>query len=518
MPRLTDQQRLELAHQLQQQVAKDPHRFAVYENDPVGFCRNVLGIKRAAEWPAKYFPNECGLWSKQQDVLKAAATSRRVVVRSGHSCGKSFVVACLVLWWLYARKGLVITTAPAWSSVEGIIWREIAAIASRAPVTLPGTQLETERKIDNTWYAIGLSTNSTDVFQGKHHPRLLVVVDEAPGVPENIHLAILTLATDPQNCVVMIGNPTSLSGTFYDAFRRPHIWTCLHISCFDHPNIIEGKQLIAGAIGRQQIEEWREQWGETHPFWAPRVLGEFPRISTRGIIPLAWVERAQNEEQRTLALAAAQTAKMPRIGGLDVARYGENACVLTIRHGDAVESIESWHHLSLMETCGRAVRAIADHHLSALVVDASGLGAGVVDRLLEQRQPVYAYNGGHRAFTQSTFTNRRTEMWWHLRERFEKERLWLPRGCDKLVGELVTPEYSLQSSGRIRAQTKEDLLKEGKPSPDFADSLVLCFAMDLDPLAEPRPKPAFDQDPTVFAEMIPVGQDVQFGQLPGGAF
>lgn len=481
------------------EIAEDPLRFrALYEDDPCGFVEEVLGVY---------------LWDSQKDVLRALVDRRRVAVRSGHGTGKTFVTACSVLWWLYARQGLVITTAPTWNHVEAVLWREINEIALRAPVKLPCLgEYQTERRVAKHWFALGLSTTTPSAFQGFHHPRLLVVVDEAPGVAEQVHLEISTLAVGEKNCILMIGNPTTTSGTFYEAFKHPDTWKCMRISCMDHPNVVEGKEIIPGAVTRSWIDERRDEWGEAHPFWYSRVLGEFPKISNRGVIPLGWLERAQNEEKRKEALYQAETDKTPRVGGLDVARYGENQCVLTVRRGDAIEFQESWGNLSLMETTGKAVIAIQDYGLKALVIDAAGVGAGVYDRLVEQRLPVYAYNGGHRAFTPGSYTNRRTEMWWAIRVRLEKQRLWLPPNSEKLIGELVTPEYEINSSGRIKVQTKEDLLKDGKKSPDMADSLILCFALDENPeaeLAPPRPKGTDHMT----MEMI-YGNEAEFGQFP----
>lgn len=456
------------------EVKDDPTRFGIYENDPEGFCREVLGVE---------------LWSKQLDVLRATLQHSRVAVRSGHGTGKTFVVACLVLWWLYGKRGRVITTAPTWNHVEGVLWAEIHSLRKRARTPLPAisdglTALSVDPR--DKWDATGLSTNTPSAFQGYHHPRLLVVVDEAPGVSEQVHLEISTLTMGgAANVTVMIGNPTVTSGTFYEAFKNQNVWYCFRISCFEHPNVVADKELIPGAVTREKIEEWRGMWGENHPFWFSRVLGDFPKTSNKGIIPLGSVESAINEEERQKALVAAEAERIPRLGGLDVARYGENECVLTIRRGDAVETIIPWHHKAITETCGLAVQYIKEYGLKALIVDASGIGAGVVDVLLEQGQPVYAYNGGARAFTPSSYTNRRTEMWWHLRQRFEHKRLWLPDAhtCRKLIGDLVSPEYEVNSSGRIKAETKEQLLARGVKSPDYADSLVLCFALDEDPEA-----------------------------------
>lgn len=481
-----------------EEIGNDPYRFKIYADKPVEFCAEILGVT---------------LWEKQQEILQTIATNRRIAVKSGHGTGKTFVSACAALWWLYAREGLVVSTAPTWDHVSSVLWREINEIAAHAPVKLPGEQFQTERRVTNSWYAVGLSTNTPSAFQGRHHARLLVIVDEAPGVAEQVHLEISTLATGEQNCIYMVGNPTETSGTFYEAFKHPDVWRCLKVSCLDHPNVVGGKEVILGAVTTSWVEDKRREWGENHPFWYSRVLGDFPKISNKGVIPLGWLERAQDETKRQLAIKEAEAARVPRVGGLDVARYGDNQCVLTIRRGDAIESQEAWNQLSLMETVGRAMIAIKEYDLKALVIDAAGVGAGVYDRLLELRAPVYGYNGGHRAFTPGSFSNRRSEMWWSLRTRLERERIWLPPKCEHLIGDLVKPQYDIISSGRIKIETKEDLLNRGVKSPDWADSLILCFAMDENPEAELEKKPAWEQDAVKYEQIVGDGMD-QFSQFP----
>lgn len=464
-----------------QEVSNDPLRFVPYENDPAGFARDILGVQ---------------LWGKQEEILLSVLDNWRVAIRSGHTVGKTFTMAVLVLWWLYARRGLVITTAPTWEHVEGVLWREINERAHRAKVPLPGTENQTERRIDNTWYAVGLSTNKASAFQGRHHPRLLVVVDEASGVEERIHLEISTTAADPDNRIVMVGNPTETSGTFYEAFKHPEVWHCMAISCFDHPNVVEGRQVIPGAVSRKWVEERRTMWGEGHPFWFSRVLGQFPRFSEKGVIPLAWAERAQEQEDRRLAMIehAKKEEKLLPIIAIDVARYGQCKCVMGLRWGDAVESIDVWDHASTMETAGRVTRLWRETHASMVVVDEAGVGGGVVDRLMEDNEvPVIGYNSGHRAFTPGQFANRRSELWWLVRRRLENDRLLYPV-TPQLIADLVAPTYAVKSSGRIAVQSKEDLLDEGKKSPDYADMLVMLFA---------------DSDPVSFEEELKSEKDIQ---------
>lgn len=487
-----------------QEVAKDPYRFAEYADRPVDFQIEILG------WTP---------WSKQAEVLEAVATHQRVAVKSGHGSGKTRDAAGVVIWWLYARQGLVVTTAPTKEHVEDVLWREINFLIQNSKVPLPGECTATRHKITDTWYADGITTNKPGAFQGRHHPRLLVVIDEAAGVEEAIHLEAGMLATGEKNCILMIGNPTTMSGTFHDAFHKFSTWRRIHISCLEHPNVVSGKEVIPGAVTRGWVEEQKLKWGEHHPLWYSRVLGEFPIISNKGVIPLVWVDRAHNEDKRQAALLEAATANIPRVAGLDVARYGENLCVCIIRRGDAVEFVESWSHMTLMETAGKAMKLIEDYGIKALIVDASGIGAGVADRLREQGAPVYDYNGGHRAFTPASFSNRRSELWWGLRTRLEKERIWLPRvldgrGYDQLEADLVAPEYNIQSSGRIQIETKEKLLDRGIKSPDYADALTMSFALDQDPLAI---EPEIPSNTVVDRNEILVTNDEQpFDQLPYG--
>lgn len=494
-------------------IKNDPTRFTMYADNPVGFCRDVLGVT---------------LWSKQKKAMRMVAKKKPgregpnlVAVRSGHSVGKTFLSACIVIWWLYARQGRVFTTGPTKEHVEDVLWTTIHDIKRNAKVYLPGEWITTDIKVTKDWYATGITTSVASAFQGRHHPRLLALVDEAPGVEDQIHLELSTLATGEDNAIVYIGNPTLTSGAFYDAFSHPDDWQLLAISCLDHPNVRRGKEIIKGAVTRGWVNDMRRKWGEEHPFWFSRVLGDFPKISERGAIPLGYVEQQTDERGWIAALRKAEAENIPRVGGLDVARYGANQSVLTIRRGDAIEDQIPWHHQTLMETAGRALRAIEEYDLKTLVIDASGIGAGVYDRMLELGAPVIAYNGGHRAFTSASYTNRRTEMWWHTRQRFEKGRIWLrPNLVDtpgnQLVRNLVAPMYEVNSSGRIKLESKEDLMSRGEPSPDWADSLILSLATEEDPEAELEPRPGPRQDEDVFEELHPIEPQSEYAQFPEG--
>ena len=80
---------------------------AACRDDPARFQAEVLGRT---------------LWTRQVAVCEAVAKSPITVVPAGRAVGKSFLLAGLVLWWLYTRpKSLVITTGPDFRQVVSVL-------------------------------------------------------------------------------------------------------------------------------------------------------------------------------------------------------------------------------------------------------------------------------------------------------------------------------------------------------------------------------------------------------------
>ena len=154
---------------------------AKIQEDPIYFLDGIL---------------ECGHWSKQDDILRSVFEHQRTTVKSCHGIGKTYIAARIVLAFLFAYKdSVVVTTAPTFRQVENILWREIRQAASRSVVKLGGNILKTKFEIDEKWYAIGISSDKDDNFQGFHAEHLLVVGDEAAGIPENTMQVMEALMT-----------------------------------------------------------------------------------------------------------------------------------------------------------------------------------------------------------------------------------------------------------------------------------------------------------------------------------
>lgn len=456
------------------------HTIARLQTDPVFFCRHILNVTP---------------WAKQAAILEALRDHDRVAVRSGHGTGKSFISACAALWFLYAfHPAKVITTAPTWAQVRMILWSELRALHQRARIPLGGRVLEERVKVADDAFAVGLSTDEADRFQGFHAERVLVILDEAPGVREDIWEAAETLLTGAVGKLLAIGNPTRPAGLFHECFRPGSRWRTVHISCLDSPNAAAGGNGESAAlpyprlVTRRWIDARAAEWGEDSPLFRARVLGEFPRDESSVLCPQAWLERAAASGGRTTAIAL--DAPGEPVGawrlGVDVARQGADATVFCLRDDAGARALETRRGWDTMRTAGRVAQLLNTLPLRPehVYVDDTGLGAGVTDRLREQGHAVTAVLAAQRASDPQRFVNQRAESYWRLRDALRPppepaaSGFALPADAGELLRELGALTFSLASDGRIRIADKVALRGLLGGSPDHADALALTFASD----------------------------------------
>lgn len=237
--------------------------------DPVGFCAEVLGFEA---------------WSKQAEILRSLRDHQRTCVRSCHGSGKTAVAARAVLWFLAAfPRSRVITTAPTWQQVKEQLWREIAVGFREADGFIDGQLDDARLELGHDWFALGLSTDRPERFQGHHAEHLLLVVDEASGVAESIYESAEGFLTTPGSRVLLIGNPTRPSGQFFRCFHSERaLWNTVSISAFDMPWHTGEKvpdSVARRLVSKEWVESSRTKWGEGSPLWSVRVLGDFPSTS-----------------------------------------------------------------------------------------------------------------------------------------------------------------------------------------------------------------------------------------------
>jgi hypothetical protein len=267
-------------------------------DNPFLYFDNVLGLRK--------FPEIGGaLWQGQIDLVNSVQTHRHTACTSGQGTGKSYVVAALVLQFLTCNEdSIVITTSASWELVENTLWRYIRKLYSGAKKPLGGTLLQTQLDFGEEWFAIGLSTNDSTKFQGKHGKRVLIVIDEATGVDSRIFEAAEAMAVGENDRVLATANPTDPACAFKDEIEPPDgrksMWNRVIINGEDHPNVVSGRTIIPGAITKQWVDEKKIQWGEDSPMYDARVRGIYSKKAGR-LFP-DWNEARHVYDPREIAI------------------------------------------------------------------------------------------------------------------------------------------------------------------------------------------------------------------------
>ena len=157
---------------------------------------------------------------------------------------------------------IVITTAPTEHQVRDVLWREIRRAHRRNEQLVGGKLLRTSLELGDKYYAQGLSTDSSERFQGFHEGHILFVVDEASGVREGIFEAIEGSMTSENARMLLLGNPTALTGTFFESFHgRRSLWRTLHISAFDTPNLRASEVVTPSLVTLKWVEDAEQNLG-----------------------------------------------------------------------------------------------------------------------------------------------------------------------------------------------------------------------------------------------------------------
>lgn len=441
-------------------------------------ARAEAGLLRLREEPDRFMRDFLGadLWEKQAEIARSVRDHRRTAVKSCHGSGKSYLAARIVIWFLHAYPGgIALTTAPTFNQVKNILWRNVGAAYQGRKQPLLGRCLQTEIDIQPDWYALGFKAEDTasDRFQGFHAEHALVVIDEAAGVADTVYEALDAVMTSEEARMLLIGNPTNPAGSFHAAFHASRsLYNTITIAASDTPNIKAGKTVRPYLITQQWIDDATAKHGADSPYVRARVFAEFPELGDNMLIPLAWIEAA---DKRTV-----DEESGPWEAGLDVARMGSDQSALCVRQGQKVVKELAWNGIDTMATVGKVRAELASFPpMQAIKVDVIGIGAGVADRLAEEKYPVVEVNVSARARDPEAFASLRHELWWSLRERFQAGEIAGPID-DVTMGQLASLRYRYDSRHtRPVIESKDEAKKRGVSSPDRAEAMMLAFAPPL---------------------------------------
>lgn len=449
-------------------------RIPVYQKEPVIFSKEVL----------RFLPDK---W--QEDVLRDLAESPKVAVKSGQGVGKTGVEAVVLLWFLSCFPfPRVVATAPTKQQLHDVLWSEASKWMERSPL-LRSILKWTKTYIymsgyEKRWFAVARTATKPENMQGFHEDNMLFIVDEASGVADPIMEAILGTLSGDNNKLLLCGDPTRTTGTFYDAFNRDlKLYKYHTVSSLDSPR-----------TNKDNIEALIRKYGEDSNVVRVRVKGLFPSQEDDVFIASEVVDQCNS---RLYELPEGKG--MPHvIIGVDVARFGDDETVIYRNFKGHLKLARKRHGQNLMATVGDIVKTykdtlkeFPDYHGKIYVnIDDTGLGGGVTDRLREVKREqklkklyVIPINAAERIETDTKagrdaaehYNDLTTHMWAVLRDLFGAKDVVL-EDDEETIAQLITRKYTMASNGKLQLEPKKELKKRGLDSPDRADALALsCY-------------------------------------------
>lgn len=441
-----------------------------YRNDITAFAFDVF---------------ESVLRPKQVEFANAAMRSKRVTFKGGVGFGKTHILAIFVWWSLFCHDRVKCSIfGPSEAQLKSGVWNEMHSLWERMPEEFKSAWDVTATKISrktapsNCYAEFRLaSKDNVAASRGIHADNNFIVVDEATGVSDEILKGALQnhLTSDPNPKLILISNPNTTSGYFWDTWNdediSPH-WVKVHGRMADNPRVTEADLEM----------EAKQRGGKSSNDYIIHVEGDFPSSDDDGLIPAYLIDASVERED------AVPSDLRPIHWGVDPAGPGRDRSVIVKRHDNKIIGIEERRGLSITQLSyliRDQYQALtpAERKRVIISVDANGLGRGLADNLADFGLPVKAVTTqssptkGRDAKGNEKFAKLRDQLWWEVKEWFATEAGSIPF-CVPLIRELKAPTYDYDNRGAIKVEGKKEMKKRLKMSPDYADALCLTFAAE----------------------------------------
>lgn len=415
---------------------------------------------------------------QQAELLYAFPRTKRITIRSGHGTGKDASASWIILNFLVTRPyAKVVCTAPTNRQLADILWSELSKWMRKSIFSDEFVVQKDKifhKSAPKEWWVRAVSPSvkaskeeQAETLAGFHGDHLLIVVDEASGVPDPVYIPLEGALTQEDNRVLMIGNMTRNSGYFYDSHFHPIIrdaWTRLHWDSRKSTN-----------VSPDYVTYMETKYGEDSNVFRIRVAGDPPLDSENTLIPLAWAIQCMDNPVEV-------SEDEPLYLGVDVARYGEDSSIILPRKGLRIYPWDTFQGMNTMDLGSRVMANFIDMEAKGIACDEIGVGAGVTDWL--QKRPggyetVFGINTAMSSSDRNKFHLLRDELWCQMREKCMKAQYSFPCATpkeremsDNLCNELSALTYELRGSA-IKVESKPKAKLRGVASPNIADALAL---------------------------------------------
>jgi len=242
----------------------------------------------------------------------------------------------------------------------------------------------------------------TERAQGQHNEYLLIVVDEAEGVPDFIWDAITSMTSGGIAMVIYYRNPRTDNSHAH--VMRNNDWVFpITISCLNHPNVVNNMSIIPSSVTRDYIYKMLETCTRVDEHsdkdftfeldWQPGIIYK-PSVEwfwrVLGIVPGGeafdtFVTRATIQEAAE-RIAIIDYMQMAQIG-IDVARYGGDASTIYLTLGNVTQRVAKIYNFDTIQYFDTVIELVMDlyskgtRRVSFRIDNTGGYGNGLTDLL-----------------------------------------------------------------------------------------------------------------------------------------
>ena len=442
---------------------------------------NKTILEKLLQWKKSplLFVEECIDWPKSQSVtpqqveaLKALPHAKRITIRSGHGCGKDCLAVLASLWFMVTRPyAKVVVTAPTNRQLNDIFWSELSKWFRRSKVQdefILQKDKFFHKSAPKEWWIRAVSPQAratkeeqAETLAGFHGDHLLIVCDEASGIPDPVYVPLEGAMTQEDNKVLLIGNMTKGAGYFYDTHFHASIskkWCRLHWDSRKSP-----------IVSKETVEYFRDKYGEDSSIFAIRITGDPPKSDEMSFIPLYAARQCLGNE---IEIAEDE----PLYLSVDVARYGDDKSIIMPRRGLKIYPWDTHAKLNTIDLGGHINMLYQELEADGLAIDVIGVGAGVTDWLQKHGHiKCFGINVAESSTDIKKYDRLRDELWTMVRDKCLAGMYSFPETeeGEELCNELAAPGYSFNAHGGYKIESKREMKNRGIKSPNIADALCL---------------------------------------------
>lgn len=445
---------LKITNELSKKYSED---FKQWVRDHIDFTGLILG----------------DLTEQQYQVAQAVIEKRKVAVPAGTGVGKTAVSALLTIWFLCThRNSKVPITAPTGKQLHDNLWSEIGFWLKRCDLAGLFQYQKTRLYIRGfeEWYAVPRTVSKesrelNDTLAGFHAEHLLIIVDEASGVPDPVFTALSGAMTQKHSYILLISNPVSTSGYFYDTITDPKGKG----SNFEVIFLDSRKSELVDPEYEKYIIT---RYGKESPMYRAKVCGEPISVFESSVIDPATYDKITSEQRYHM--------KGRVILSVDVGGEGPDLSIILHRIGNSLVKWEEHaknDEVFLAEAIIETWKTLYQGKDFCVIVDAHGIGHGVYS-ILKRKElfQVYDFKGPEKAFHDTMFKNKRTEAYYKLHKSFED--LHFPaKPPERLKKELTSLQFDFRAEP-IEMTPKKNFIKTNGFSPDYADALAMSCVVE----------------------------------------